>query len=117
VQEVARVHDATRHLAVPFELRLGYNPSMKNPANGRILQRLLEPVSAALNEEAARKLIGVKADAQAQARVDELARKCNEGELTPQERAEYETYVLAGEVIAILQAQARIFLSHGGRTA
>ena len=43
--------------------------------------------------------------------VDELARKCNEGELTPEERARYERYITAGNVIAILQAQARLLLT------
>ncbi len=86
-------------------------------ANGRILQRLLEPVASSLNEEAARQLIGLKADAKAQVRVDELARKCNKGELSPEERSEYESYVLAGEVVAVLQAKARILLSRRGRPA
>jgi len=90
---------------------------MKKTANGRILERLLDPVTASLNEEAARKLIGLKADSKAQARVHELARKCNEDELTPAERAEYETYVLAGDFIAILQAKARLLLSRRGRPA
>ena len=84
---------------------------MNKSRNGRVLQRLLEPVSSSLNEEAARKLIGLKADRKAQARVDELARKCNEGQLTPEERQQYETYVLAGEFIAILQAKARLLLA------
>ena len=84
---------------------------MKKPSNGRILDRILEPVSASLNVEAARKLVGLKADRKVQARVAELADKCNEGELTPAERAEYERYVTAGTMIAILQAQARLLLA------
>jgi hypothetical protein len=87
-----------------------YTVRMKR-TNGHILERILEPVSSSLNEEAARKLIGLKADAKARARVNELARKCNEGELTAKERAEYETCVFAGELIAILQAKARLLLS------
>jgi hypothetical protein len=83
--------------------------------NGQILGRLLDPVISSLNEEAARKLIGLKADPKAQARVGRLAHKCNEGKLTPDERAEYETYVLAGDLIAILQAKARLRLSRRGR--
>lgn len=75
-----------------------------------ILERLLEPVTQSLNVEAARKLIRLKADAGTQARVDELAQKCNEGELTPAERSEYERYVTAGTMIAILQAKARLLL-------
>jgi hypothetical protein len=75
-----------------------------------ILERLLEPVSRSLNVEAARKLVRLKADAKTQARVAKLARKCNQGELTAKERAEYERYVTAGNLIAILQAKARLLL-------
>jgi len=88
---------------------------MIKTTNGRVLERLLEPVSSSLNEEAARKLIGLKADAKARARVAELAEKCNEGELTQAEREEYQTYVMFGDFIAILQARARLVLAHRGR--
>ena len=76
-----------------------------------LLERLLEPVSRSLNAKAAKELIKLKADAKTQARVDELARKCNEGDLTPSERLEYERYVTAGNLVAILQAKARLILS------
>lgn len=88
---------------------------MRKTSNGRILQRILDPVSSSLNDEAAQKLIGLKADRQAQTRIAQLARKCNEGELRPEERAEYETYVMAGEFVAILQAQARALLARRGQ--
>jgi hypothetical protein len=76
-----------------------------------ILDRLLDPVSRSLNPEAARQPVHLKADPQVQAEIDELAHKCNEGRLTPAERAAYESYVAAGSVIAILQAKARLLLS------
>ena len=76
-----------------------------------LLERLLEPVSRSLNAEAAKELIKLKADPRTQARIDELARKCNEGDLTPSERSEYERYVTAGNLVAILQAKARLILS------
>jgi hypothetical protein len=90
---------------------------MSKQSNGHILQRLLDPVSSSLNEEAARRLVGLKADRKVQSRVAGLARKCNEGELTPAERSEYETYVMAGDIVAILQAQARLLLARRGRSA
>ena len=62
-------------------------------------------------EEAARKLIGLKADRKTQARVAKLAEKCNKGDLTPQERRQYERYVMAGHFVAILQAKARKLLA------
>lgn len=49
-------------------------------------------------------------DAAAQAQLNKLARKCNEGQLTEQERREYESYVQVIDIIAILQAKARALL-------
>jgi hypothetical protein len=75
------------------------------------LDRILDPVGRALNPEAARSLVGLRLDKKAQAHIDRLARKCNEGKLTPKERSEYETYVSAIDFVAILQAKARVLLA------
>jgi len=83
--------------------------------SGAILDPILEAVGSSLNEESARKLIGIKADRKTQARVAKLAEKCNDGNMTPQERRDYETYVVAGHVVAMLQAKARIFLARRQR--
>ena len=80
------------------------------------LDRMLEPVSDCFTPEVARKFLRLRSDPQLQARIDTLADKCTEGELTAEERSEYETYVRAGNLIAILQAKARKILatsSHG----
>jgi len=90
---------------------------MSRTTNSRFLERIIEPVSSSLNDEAARKLIGLKADRKARARVAKLAEKCNEGELTRAERREYEMYVLAGHLVGILQAKARILLARRGSPA
>jgi hypothetical protein len=84
---------------------------MNRRKGSAVLERLLEPVSQSLNVEAARKLVRLKADARTQAHVAELARKCNEGELSRAERSEYERLVSAGTLIAILQAKARLLLA------
>ncbi len=73
----------------------------------QMLDRLLEPVGRCLSDEAAQALADLRADEVAQARVRELAEKCNGGTLTPEERAEYESYVTAAGIVAILQAKAR----------
>ena len=52
----------------------------------------------------------LRADPHLQARMDELAEKCNEGQLTPDEREEYETSIRFGNFIAILQTKARQLL-------
>jgi hypothetical protein len=67
----------------------------KTPQPTHILDRLLDPVGRCLSPRAARQLAGLRADEVAQARVHELAEKCNEGTLTAEERAEYESYVMA----------------------
>jgi len=83
---------------------------MKNGESGSVLDRLLEPVTRCLTAESARALVELRADETAQARIAELAEKCNEGRLTMEERREYETYVHVGNLIAILQAKARVLL-------
>jgi hypothetical protein len=75
------------------------------------LDRILEPVGRALNAEAARNLVELRLDAKTQSHLDRLASKCNEGKLTANERSEYESYVLAIDLVAILQAKARARLA------
>jgi hypothetical protein len=52
-------------------------------------------------------VIGFRADPKLQARIEELARKSTEGELTEDERAEYAGYVRANKFVAILKRQAQ----------
>lgn len=67
-----------------------------------------------MTPELAQRIAELLALPEAQARLDELADKCNEGELTPEEAAEYDSYVDAIDLIAVLQAQARDVLRvHG----
>lgn len=75
-----------------------------------IVDRLLEPLSRCIRGDGERELLNLRADETLQARIDELADKCDEGALTPDERAEYETYVRFGNFVAILQAKARLRL-------
>jgi hypothetical protein len=58
----------------------------------------------------AKALVGLRADPELQARMDELAQKCNEGRLTPEEREEYDTSVRFANYLAIIQARARRLL-------
>ena len=77
-----------------------------------VLELMLEPVTRSLNVDVAKKLVRLKADAKVQARVAKLARKCNEGELTPEEAAEYDRYIAFADFVAILQAKARLLLAN-----
>jgi hypothetical protein len=57
----------------------------------------------------------LRADLELQARMDELAEKCNEGRLTPEEREEYDTVVRFATYLAIIQARARRLLRASAR--
>ncbi len=76
-----------------------------------ILSRLLEPVGQMMPVSFAQELAAMRARPEEQARIDELADKANEGVLTAEERAEYEAYIDAIDVISILQAKARSVLA------
>jgi hypothetical protein len=80
-----------------------------------VLDRLFDPLARSLSPAAARALVSFRADEATQARIAELAEKCNKGQLTPKERAEYETYGRAIDLIAILQAKARRVLRRTGK--
>ncbi len=75
------------------------------------LDRYFEPVAAALTPQVARALVELKPDAASLARVEELGQKSDEGTLSDEERDEYRQYVDAGDLIALLKAQARRTLS------
>jgi len=79
--------------------------------NSDLLGRLLDPVGSALSAEAARRLVDLRADAEAQEKMNDLADRANDGQLTPGERSEYESLIAAANVIAVLQAKAREVLS------
>lgn len=83
---------------------------MKTQQPRTVLDDMVNGVGRCLTKETARKLVRLRASKKAQARMEELAEKCTEGLLTPEERAEYETCVFASSFIGILQAKARLLL-------
>jgi hypothetical protein len=84
---------------------------MQVPPVARALDRILELVSRCFTPEVARALLLLRADADTQARIEELADKSTEGQLSADERAEYETYVLAIDFLGVLQAKAKKILT------
>ena len=84
---------------------------MESGHGSAVLDEMLEPVSRCFGLETARALARFRVNEHTEARVEELAEKCNEGQLTPEERAEYEAYVQASTLIGILQAKARRVLA------
>jgi hypothetical protein len=70
------------------------------------MDRVLDPLAASLNREAASSILGLTVDPEIQARVAVLAERANEGVLTPEERDEYLSYVEAADMLAIFKLKA-----------
>lgn len=69
--------------------------------------RGLRPLMEIVLRDRADAILHFRPDPQLQARIEELARKSTEGELTDDERAEYAGYVRANKFVAILKRQAQ----------
>jgi hypothetical protein len=74
-------------------------------------ERGVRPVLRIVLPEKAEAILRFRAAPELQARIEELARKSTEGQLTETEKAEYAGYVRANKFIAILQRQARQLIS------
>jgi len=75
-----------------------------------VLDRLLNPVRDVLTTEVAQAIVDLKADETTQARLDDLAERHHEGQLSADELAEYRALVSGINLISVLQAKARSVL-------
>ena len=76
-----------------------------------VLDRFLRPFTDCLTREVAQRIVNLKLDAQSQARLNELADKANQGQLTSDERQEYEEFVEGIDLLGILKARAQTVLA------
>jgi hypothetical protein len=60
-----------------------------------------------LTADQTKRLAELQADPALAKRVEELAEQANEGELSSADREEYEAYIEANSLLAVLQAEAR----------
>jgi hypothetical protein len=82
-----------------------------NPAfTNTILDELLDSVARCFTPAVAEQIAALRLAPATEARLNTLAAKCNEGELSDEERAEYEAYVEGLDIMGILQAKARAIL-------
>jgi hypothetical protein len=85
---------------------------MNAEMTSQVVDRLVDPLSRCLTPESARRLLELRADPELQTIVDQLAEKCNEGTMTPQEQAEYAHFVSFGTFVALLKSKARKLLAN-----
>ena len=79
---------------------------MPTPIDAVAFDRATEPVLRILGRDQARTIVDFHGDEALQRRIEELAGKANEGQLTQEESAEYHGYSQANQFIAVLQAKA-----------
>ena len=73
--------------------------------------RVVDPIFRALPDDQLRRLLEAGPDPELESRVEELAGKCSQGELSAEERAEYEGYVRANRFVSLVRAQAKKILA------
>jgi hypothetical protein len=83
-------------------------------ATASSLDRMLDPVTACFTPQVAQRIVDLRLDPELAARIQDLARKANEGTLTPDEDDEYKDYIESGDMVSLLQAKARRFLKEHG---
>jgi hypothetical protein len=89
-------------------------PTATPTHSGNFLSKVLDRLANSLNREAADSILDARIDPEIQARVAVLAERANEGELTPDERDEYLSYVEAADTLAIFKLKAKQHLNGNG---
>ena len=73
----------------------------------QILTRVIAPEDSSLDRKAAEAILQMGFKAVDKQRMDELAEKAGHGSLSPDERAEAESYERVGHLISLLKSKAR----------
>lgn len=88
--------------------------SMHSAVEAAILGRVIDPETPSLVPDAARSILALDFQPEDQDRMRFLAAKASEGNLTPGEREEMESYNYVGHFLALLQSKARLSLKKAG---
>jgi hypothetical protein len=88
--------------------------SRRARTSGEIMARLLQPTKADFSPEAARSILRLTFPPEDKAHVEGLSYKAQDGSLTPVEREELEEYIRVADLLAMLQAKARLSLKRAG---
>ncbi len=80
----------------------------------KLVSELAERLGTTLDEAAAKAIVAMQIEAPTVERRQELAAKANEGLLSAEEFAEYETYAQLRALLSILQIKARLYLRQSG---
>lgn len=78
-----------------------------------ILTRVIAPSDGSLNDEVATSLLALRFPESDVERMNELAEKNRQNEVSDEEREEMESYSRVGNLLNLLQSKARQSLRHG----
>ena len=84
---------------------------MKTNGDTVALEKFLRPMARGVSTELARALVNLTADEETQARYDALAEKRTEGQLTPAELEELESFVRVNTLPGVLKVEAQAVLA------
>lgn len=93
--------------------KLGYSAEMRLSIDSNAFDRVTDPVFRLLTRDQVAQIASYHGDESLQQRIEMLAQKANEGELTDAELAEYEGYTHANKFVAILKMKAKRALDAG----
>jgi hypothetical protein len=80
---------------------------MSSPSSPGLLEALAETVAACLDAPSLRAIATMELDSKTRKRLDELAEKANEGQLSADERVEYQSFIGVSEFLGLAQLRAR----------
>ena len=84
-----------------------YVPAMNATSSPPLVEALAESMAACLDAPSLQAIAGLQLDAATQERLDTLADKANEGQITSEERAEYQAFIGISEFLGLAQLRAR----------
>jgi len=76
---------------------------------------MLDPFAGTKNEEAARAILSLRATPEMEERVEVIAQRSREGQLSDEEQRQYESFSDTVAMISLLQAHARRTLRKAGK--
>lgn len=82
----------------------------------KLIAELADRLAGTFSNASAEAILALKLDGPTLQRRRELAEKANEGLLTTEEFAEYETYAQVRGLLSILQSRARLYLNRASPT-
>ena len=84
---------------------------MKTNGDTVALEKFLRPMARGFSTELARAIVNLTADEETQARYEALADKRTEGQLTPAELEELESFVRVNTLLGVLKVEAQVVLA------